>query len=131
MDIIIGDQARGGAFIYFNQGGMKFSDPVPITGKADTVYSIAVANMNGDGYADIVLGNQQAPGAVLINDGTGRSFTRVPFGDGLGTAYGLALGDVNGDGSSDIVAARSGAPSMLYLNSLVMRADPRSRGRHK
>ncbi len=93
------------------------------------MYSIAVADLNGDGDADIVLGNRQAPGAVLINDGTGRRFTRVPFGDGRGTVYGLALGDVNGDGSPDIVAARSDAPSMLYLNSLSMRAAPKSRGR--
>lgn len=128
LDIIIGDQARGGAFIYFNQGGLKFSDPVPVAGKEETVYSIAVADMNGDGHADIVLG--QASGAVLINDGTGRRFTRISFGDGQGTVYGLALGDVNGDGSPDIVAARSDAPSMLYLNSLVMKAGPRSRGRH-
>jgi hypothetical protein len=94
------------------------------------VYAIAVADVNVDGHADIVLGTQQAPGAVLINDGTGRKFTRVSFGDGRGTVYGLALGDVNGDGSPDIVAARSDAPSMLYLNSLVMKAGTRSRGRH-
>src|SRR5207253_2353570 len=43
-DIVIGDQARGGAFIYFNQGGMKFSDPVPIAERADTLYSIAIAD---------------------------------------------------------------------------------------
>jgi hypothetical protein len=86
--------------------------------------------MNGDGYADIVLGNQQAPGAVLINDGTGRKFTRVRFGDSKGTVYGLAIGDVNGDGSPDIVAARSDAPSMLYLNSLVMKTVPMPSARH-
>lgn len=126
LDIIIGDQAGGGAFIYFNQGGVKFSDPVPIGEKTDSVYSIAIADLNGDGHADVVLGNQQAPGAVLINDGTGRRFTLVRFGDSKGTVYGLALGDVNGDGSPDIIAARSDAPSILYLNSLVMKAGPRS-----
>jgi hypothetical protein len=130
LDIILGDQARGGAFIYFNQGGVRFSDPVPIVEKTDSVYSIAISDLNGDGHADVVLGNQQAQGAVLINDGTGRRFTLVRFGDKQGTVYGLALGDVNGDGSPDIVAARSDAPSMLYLNSLVVRAGPRSPVRH-
>lgn len=126
LDVIIGDQARGGAFVYFNQGRMEFSNPVQIVGKEDTVYSMAVADMNGDGRVDIVLGNDEAPGLVLINDGTGRSFTRIRFGDGKGTVYGIALGDVNGDGSPDIIAARSDAPSMLYLNSLVMK-KPRTR----
>jgi len=124
VDIIIGDQARGGAFVYLNQRDMKFSDAVTIAGNEDTVYCIAVADMNGDGHTDIVLGNSEAPGAVLINDGTGRRFTRIRFGDGQGTVYGLALGDINGDGSPDIVAARSDAPSMLYLNSAHMKASP-------
>jgi hypothetical protein len=117
LDIILGDQARGGAFIYFNQGHTEFSNPVQIVGKEDTVYSIAVADMNGDGRADIVLGNNEARGVVLINDGTGRNFTRISFGNSQGAVYGLALGDVNGDGSPDIIAARSDAPSMLYFNS--------------
>jgi len=130
IDIIIGDQARGGAFIYFNQGSLKFSEPVQIIGKEVTVYSMAIADMNGDGHADVVLGNDEAPGIVLINDATGRTFTRVRFGDAQGTVYGLALGDVNGDGSPDIVAARSDAPSMLYLNSLRMKVKPRQHVRH-
>ncbi len=125
LDIIIGDEARGGAFIYFNQGfnqsNLMFSDPMPIGEKTDVPYSIAVADLNGDGKKDVVLGNEQTPGAVLINDGTGRKFTLVRFGDKQGAVYGLALGDVNGDGSPDIVAARSGAPCMLYLNSLQSR----------
>jgi len=106
---------------------MEFPSAVQIVGKEDTVYSIAVSDMNNDGRADIVLGNSEAPGVVLINDGTGRNFTRVRFGDAQGTVYGLALGDVNGDGSPDIIAARSDAPSMLYLNSLVVK---KSRVRH-
>jgi len=89
-DIIIGDQARGGVSIYFNQGNVKFSAPVPMSTGTESVYSIAVADMNGDGYRDVVLGNLEAPGAVLINDGTGRKFTRVSFGDKQGTVYGLA-----------------------------------------
>ena len=77
-----------------------FSDPVPID-KTDTVYSIAVADLNGDGHADIVLGNSEAPGVVLIDQGRGRTFTHVSFGDNQGTVYGLAIADVNGDGVVD------------------------------
>src|SRR5215472_7485775 len=126
LDIVIGDEAGGGAFIYFNQGNLKFSEPMPIAEKTDILYSIAIADMNGDGHADVVSGNEKTPGAVLINDGTGRKFTLVRFGDNKGAVYGLAIGDVNGDGSPDIVAARSGAPSMLYLNSLVLKRGPAS-----
>ncbi len=126
LDVVIGDEARGGASLYFNQGGLKFSEPVAIAEKTDIPYSIAIADLNGDDQADVVLGNEKTPGAVLINNGAGRKFTLVRFGDDKGAVYGLALGDVNGDGAPDIVAARSGAPSMLYLNSLTLKTKSRS-----
>jgi hypothetical protein len=122
----MGDEANGGAHIYFSQGRETFSEPLRIGEKTDVVYSIAIADLNGDHYQDIVLGNLNTPGAILINDRTGQRFRLARFGDSQVAVYGLALGDVNSDGSLDIVAARSGAPSMLYLNSLNMKATSRS-----
>ena len=74
-----------------------------------------MADLDGDGDLDVVVGNRGAPGAILTNDGSGASFTRTPFGDAEGAMYGLAIGDVNGDGIPDIVAGRSDAPNTLYL----------------
>jgi len=90
---------------------------VPIGEKVDIAYSIATADLNNDGHLDIVLGNRETPGLILLNGGKGVNFAPIRFGDSQGAAYGLAIGDVNGDGLADIAVARSGAPSMLYLNS--------------
>lgn len=131
LDIVVGSET-GAAVVYFNQGGAVFSDAVLLGEKTDVVYAIAVADLNGDGKTDIVLGNGYGPwkwtavtrscarscGAVLLNNGGGRTFTTRRLGDNEGVVRGLAIGDVNGDGYPDIVAARSGATSMLYLNDL-------------
>ena len=113
----MGDELRGGAFVYLNQGQGKFSDPVALSVEKDNVFAIVVADLNQDGKLDVVLGNDSTPSMTLINRGDGRTFEIARFGDGDGAVYGLAIGDVTADGCPDIVAARSNARSILYVNA--------------
>ena len=112
---MLGDQLGGGVWLYPGRDGITFEERRQIADPADNAYSLAVADLDGDGDLDVVVGNRGAPGAILTNDGSGASFTRTPFGDAEGAMYGLAIGDVNGDGIPDIVAGRSDAPNTLYL----------------
>ncbi len=78
---------------------------------------IALADVNGDGFLDVVLAN----GAVLVPPGGSSVGTiTVYLGKGNGsfqsgvnytigyTSASVAIGDINGDGKPDIVAADSG-----------------------
>jgi hypothetical protein len=68
--------------------------------------SVALADFNGDGRADIVTGGS-ADVSVLLS-GAGGGFARAvrePAGD---TPMTVAIGDLNGDGHNDIAAARAG-----------------------
>ena len=121
LDIVMGDLQAGGARLYLNRGNASFAEPVSIGDRSDSVYSLAVADLDGDGDVDIVMGNRGAPGAVLLNDGSGRAFRRVSFGDSQGATYGLAIGDINNDGVPDIVAGRSNAPNTLYIGCCARR----------
>lgn len=107
----------GGVLMYTNRGDGTIAGPRPVGDPRDVAYSIAVADLDGDGRMDVVVGNDTTPGTILLNRGPGEGFDTIRFGDGEGAIYGLAVGDVNADGCPDIVAARSGAPSRLYVSS--------------
>ena len=112
------DSARFGIALYFGEGNEKFSDAVPIDNGGRYPYAVGVADLNGDGRTDIVVGNIQSPSAAYLNDGSGKRFTPVTFGDGEGDVYGFDFGDFDGDGRVDIAAARSDGRNVVYL------ADP-------
>ncbi len=81
---------------------------------SDFANVIAVADVNGDGNLDIVVGINQGgyPNetgvAVLFGDGHGGFSTPVEYwlpNTGGGNATGVAVADLNGDGHPDIVEA--------------------------
>jgi len=73
----------------------------------DATQSIKLADLNGDGYLDMVVGNEVPPNRLLINNGTGK-FTehadQLDLPEPLETREALVF-DVDGDGDPDIVFA--------------------------
>jgi hypothetical protein len=78
--------------------------------------SVAVADVNGDGYPDLVVANacvsystcnSQDDGSVsvLLGKGDGTFQAAVTYGSGGITARSVAVADVNGDGKPDILVA--------------------------
>ncbi len=84
---------------------------------SDTTYSVALGDVDGDGYLDMVVGNFLGQNKLYLNDGTG-TFTdatssRMPADkDNTGA---VALCDVDRDGDLDMVLANQGQ-NRLYLN---------------
>lgn len=127
MDIVIGntgdqpdnflwlnDSSRPGYFIDFAAGLPKHEDQTQ---------SIKLADLNGDGFLDMIVGNEAPPNRVYFNDGKGNfseregAFTeKIP----LHTREAMQF-DANGDGLPDILFAN------LTSNGGKWERDPRAR----
>jgi Bacterial Ig-like domain (group 3)/FG-GAP-like repeat len=126
MDIVVPDDNFSFAYLQGYGDGtfraaMDFFSPVPDTGRAFSEV-IASADLNGDGYADVVVGNC-CDGSIGIT-----VFLSLPDGSlGPGANYGtngsltsVAIADFNGDGIPDIAALDLGSSNgvqIFYGNS--------------
>ena len=80
-------------------------------------YSVAVADFNGDGNADLAVANQgDGTVTVLLGNGSG-GFTAAsgsPFAVGT-NPYSVAVADFNGDGNPDLAVANYGSGTVTVL----------------
>jgi hypothetical protein len=90
-----------------------------------------IADLNGDGAPDIVVGINGSPPAVYLNNGSSSPFQDVPGvfvspppdPNSPGISWGATVvADVNADGHPDLAIAGFNAPNMVYLNNGT--ADP-------
>ncbi|MGH8270920.1 MAG: beta strand repeat-containing protein [Gammaproteobacteria bacterium] len=104
-------------------GAMTVSMAVPADSPTghDT-YSLATADVNGDGRPDLIAANADADNvSVLLNQTAPGAMTasfavHVDFAAG-GNSYSIAVADVNGDGRPDLVAT-DGTPGVsVFLNA--------------
>ena len=118
LDIAVGNEyAR--SVVLFNDGDGNVGNPVNFGEVNDLTNSVALGDINNDGYLDIVTGNNTVQNVVYLNDGDGTfDTTIVNFGTGSDGTLAVALGDLNGDGSLDIAVGNAGEQSVVYFNGL-------------
>ncbi len=92
-------------------------------------FSVAVADLNGDGKPDLVAANYRANDVSVLLNTTAAGATTASFApqQALATGSGprsVALGDVNGDGRPDLVVANLGDGTVsVLLNTTVLAAN--------
>ena len=86
------------------------------TGSAAST-SVELADLNGDGHMDLVLGNSGARDEVYLGQSGSHPDLSVVVPtllDGLTQTADLKVGDITGDGILDILVASNGGNNLLY-----------------
>jgi hypothetical protein len=147
LDLLVGEcffqggQSR--SRLYRNVGKLKFENVTAAAGLPEklTGFGVAAADVNGDGWPDLLAGGRHHGNRLFVNDGRGR-FREVPkshadfpftYTTGDDTACGVCFGDVNRDGRQDIVIGShfdhpwlvGGVAVRLYLNRGVSDGFPK------
>jgi hypothetical protein len=113
--------------VLLGNGNGTFQAPVSYAEASALPNSVAIADVNGDGYLDLVVASMcelnrscGRPGydggvAVLLGNGDGTFQNSINYNSGGPDAVSVAVADVNGDGRPDLVALNLGSSTVGVL----------------
>jgi len=99
-----------------NSGNPLFVPPVTYNSGGSTM-SVAVADLSGDGKADLVVANLEGTVAVLLGNGDGTFQPAVNYPTVGYMPSSIAVADLNGDGKLDLAVA-TGVPPIGWTSSI-------------
>jgi hypothetical protein len=102
-------------FIFLNQGNARFNQVWLLGTNQSTSYASEIADMDGDGDLDIVVGNDMAPNLLFLNNGHAEFEKGIPFGS-VSSVRSLTLSDLDSDGDVDVLVTCRGRQNYYCLN---------------
>ncbi len=118
IDLAVPHRDGGQSYLYFNGGKATFSNlrRVPFGPPDAAIRMTEAADLDRDGFLDIVAIDERRGVAVYFGQQDGKFSSSVAIDNGKVTPYALAVSDLNGDGRIDIIVGNVEAPSTIYFN---------------
>jgi FG-GAP-like repeat len=116
-DLVIKNTDNSAAILLMDGTTVTGASVVLPAAAAGAAWSVLqVADVSGDGKADLVIRNASAATAILLMDGT--TVTAASFLLGAGSLYTVThAGDFNGDGNADLaIRSTDGSVALLLMN---------------
>jgi hypothetical protein len=112
--------AHGVVTVLLGKGDGTFQPPVGYDSGGALVDGVAIADIDGDGKADITVSNTISKSvAVMLGNGNGSFQLPVVFPSGTQTfSYSVAISDVDGDGKPDVMVSNCGGAKPVCGGSI-------------
>ncbi len=135
LDLLVTNQCatrnncnNGTVAVLLGKGNGTFKPAVAYgAGGYARAYTVAVQDLNGDGFLDLVVAEQCSDSTcvaggvgVLLGTGTGTFGTAVSYPTGGVVAVSATAGDVDGDGKPDLVAVNVACSSTCNSGSVAV-----------
>ncbi len=104
LDLAVADSGSGPLYVLMGNGDGTFANAASYATGLDGHLSVTIADLNGDGNADLAASSQDQV-SLLFGNGDGSFGASQEFPSGQGPNWYIAAGDLNGDGALDLVTA--------------------------
>jgi Tol biopolymer transport system component len=116
LDILVSNDAPDRKVVYLNDGKAHFRLAGTWGASEWPTRNAAAADLNGDGWPDVIAANRPGPSFVCLNDRHG-GFPTPCSAIQIGSATSVAPADFNNDGLIDLaVPYRDDGQSLIFMN---------------
>ncbi len=117
LDLVVanGRHWPGQNKIFLNDGKGQFDGERKLGVDQSTTYRAALADMDGDGDLDAVVGNDKAPSHVYWNNGKGQ-FAKGPQVGKISNTRSVTLADLDGKHGIDVILTNRGEANLICFN---------------
>lgn len=120
LDVATATTGTAGSIVMsYGDGAGNFGSPITINLTSGNITSLALADVNADGFTDLVTTGSKSEIQTLVRDSSGASFSPLAIKSSItGSLSSIALAGLNTDAFTDAVVADSTGSKLTILTGL-------------